>query len=166
MKNLPLISLVLLFFLACQSTETTQPLTADVEQNKAAFVQTLETHLNAVSQRDLATLEATLSPQGDMHLILPQSKMTSTVDAFMDYHRSWFKLESDWTLENKIVYTNVGQDMGLAVVEAVYREPERDGKPYFNRMNVSYDLKKVDGKWYVVKDHMCSVAKSTDTDAR
>lgn len=165
MKTLQILSLFLVLF-ACQSSEATKPTKAPIEQNKAAFIQALTTHLDAVSQRDLPTLEASLSPKGDMHLILPQSKMTTTVKGFMDYHRAWFEGGGEWTLDNEIVYTNVGEDLGFAVVEAVYKEPERDGKPYFNRMNVSYSLKKMDGKWYVVKDHMCSVAKSTDTDAR
>lgn len=165
MKILQILSLFLLLF-ACQTKEEPKPTKTSSEENKATFIQALTTHLDAVSQRDLPTLEATLSPKGDMHLILPQSKMTSTVKGFMDYHRAWFEGGGEWTLDNKIVYTNVGEDLGFAVVEAVYKEPERDGKPYFNRMNVSYSLKKMDGKWYVVKDHMCSVAKSTDTDVR
>lgn len=165
MKFLPILSLFIILF-SCQTKENTKPSAESIQQNKTAFTQALTTHLNAVSQRDLTTLKASLSPKGDMHLILPQSKMTTTVKGFMDYHRAWFKAGGEWTLDNKIVYSNVGEDLGFAVVEAVYKEPERDGKPYFNKMNVSYNLKKMDGQWYVVKDHMCSVAKSTDTDAR
>ncbi len=45
----------------------------------------------------------------------------------------------------------------MAVTEIVYREPEREGKPYFNRMIVSYDLEKIDGKWYIIKDHASSI---------
>ena len=41
-------------------------------------------------------------------------------------------------------------------------EPERDGKPYFNRMHISYTLEKQNGQWYVIKDHASSVEKSTD----
>ena len=52
--------------------------------------------------------------------------------------------------------------MGIAHTEIMYREPERDGKPYFNRMAVGYALEKIDGRWYVVKDQMCSLEKSTD----
>jgi len=29
-------------------------------------------------------------------------------------------------------------------------------------MIVSYDLKKIDDKWYIIKDHATSVEKSTD----
>lgn len=165
MKSFQFLIFVLIFF-SCQSKENTQSTPETIAQNKAAFTQTLTTHLNAVSQKDLPILQSTLSPKGDMHLILPQSKMTTTVEGFMEYHRAWFEAEGEWTLDNKIVYSNIGEDAGFAIVEAVYKEPQRDGKPYFNRMNVSYDLKKIEGKWYVVKDHMCSVAKSTDTDAR
>ena len=51
----------------------------------------------------------------------------------------------------------MGDKMGMAVTEIVYRETEREGKPYFNRMIVSYDLEKIDGKWYIIKDHASSI---------
>ena len=59
----------------------------------------------------------------------------------------------------------MSDDLGMAVVEVIYREPNRNGKPYFNRMIVSYDLQKVAGQWYVIKDHASSVEKSTDKKA-
>jgi len=50
----------------------------------------------------------------------------------------------------------------MAITEIVYREPERNGEPYFNRMIVSYVLEKIDGHWCIIKDHASSVEKSTD----
>ena len=80
----------------------------------------------------------------------------------MDFHREWFKDEA-WSFETKILNTEVGETMGIAITEIVYREPERNGVPYFNRMIVSYALKKIDGSWYIIKDHASSIEKSTDT---
>lgn len=165
MKNLSFL-LFFLLVISCQTRETVPVATASIdidsqEQNEVAYLSTLKTHLDAVSNRDLTTLAATLSPKGDMHLLLPQSKMITTAEGFLGFHRDWF-VEPNWTLDNKIIHSDIGTDMGISVVEALYKEPERDGKPYFNKMNVSYALKKIEGKWYVVKDHACSVEKSTD----
>lgn len=134
----------------------------DKEADKTEFVATMQKHLDAVSNKDLATLKSTLSPKGNMQLILPSSEITHTVEDFMLYHKEWFAVENGWTFETKILNTDVGETMGMAVTEIVYREPERDGKPYFNRMVVSYDLKKIDGKWYIIKDQASSIEKSTD----
>ncbi len=123
----------------------------------------MQKHLDAVSNRDLATLKSTLSPEGTMYLILPQTEMTSTVDEFMEYHEEWFAdTTANWTFETKILNTAIGDSLGMALTEIMYREPERDGKPYFNRMMVSYDLKKSENNWYVIKDHASSIEKSTD----
>lgn len=139
----------------------------DEQQNKEAvrqtdvraFHATLERHLNAVSQKDLQTLASTLSPQGDMYLILPNTPITTTAKDFLAMHEEWFQ-DTGWTFEPKILHTDVGQDLGIGVVEVMYREPNRNGKPYFNRMAVSYALRKMEGRWYVVKDQACSLEKT------
>lgn len=131
------------------------------EVDKEGFTALLEKHLRSVSERDLNTLAGTLSPQGDMILILPQSPLRTKSSEFMDYHREWFQ-DTTWNFETKILTSDVQNNMGIAVVEALYSEPERDGKPYFNRMHVSYGLRKMNGNWYVVKDHASSIEKSTD----
>ncbi len=79
----------------------------------------------------------------------------------MYYHEPWFQ-DSTWTFETKILNTVIGERLGMAITEVLYQEPERDGKPYFNRMVVSYDLEKIADQWYVIKDHASSVEKSTD----
>ena len=131
-------------------------------QNEQLFIQAMQKHLNAVSNRDLEILESTMSPTGEMQLILPQTEIINNVEGFMDYHRQWFKDTTAWTFETKILNTKIGNKVGMAVTEVVYREPERNGQPYFNRMVVSYVLEKIDGEWYVIKDHASTVEKSTD----
>lgn len=132
--------------------------------NEAAFKEAMQRHLEAVASRDLKNLAATLSSDGKMQLILPGSEIMETTDEFLKYHQEWFR-DTTWTFEPKILNVRVGDRVGMAVTEVIYREPERDGKPYFNRMIVSYTLEKQEGKWYVVKDHASSVEKSTDEKA-
>ncbi len=137
------------------------PSASDQTVDQSTFREVVEKHLNAVTHRDLTTLESTLSPAGKMQLILPGVEIIDSVSGFMEYHRAWFQ-DTTWTFETRVLNTEVGDRLGMAIVEVVYREPERDGKPYFNRMIVSYVLEKTDGRWYFIKDHASSVEKSTD----
>lgn len=131
-------------------------------QDKTAFLKTLNTHLDAVVNRDIETLKTTLHPNGKMQLILPKEAMRTTVEEFVKYHDDWFKLDYEWSFKTKMLNYKVGSKLGMAVVEVLYEEPLRNGKPYYNKMLVSYDLEKTNGSWYFVKDHASSVEKSTD----
>ena len=128
-------------------------------QNEELFIATMQKHLDAVSNKDLKALKSTLSPEGEMIWIMPRTEILHTVDSFILAHEEWFQ-DTTWTFETKIVDTEIGERVGMAVTEIVYSEPERKGKPYFNRMIVSYDLKKVDDKWYIIKDHASSIEKT------
>lgn len=171
MKNSTLLFslLVLLFTLvatACTNNAPTQTTVNETpavnsQENKATMIAVMEKHLNAVSNKDLATLRSTMSPSGKMQLILPGAEIMQTVDSFMQYHEEWFQ-DTSWSFETKILSTETDQNLGTAVTEIVYSEPERDGKPYWNRMIVTYSLQKEAGQWYVIQDHASSVEKSTD----
>ena len=141
---------------ACQPHKPSPP-----EAAEAPVRQLMTAHLNAVSNQDLSALAATLSPTGEMMLILPGQEIIHGVAGFLSFHETWFA-QPDWTFETEILHLTVDSGLAYAVVQIIYREPERNGQPYFNRMIVSYDLQKVAGQWYVVKDHASSVQKSTD----
>ncbi len=129
--------------------------------NKEMMLSAMNMHMKAISDRDLIVLKSTLSPQGNMQLLLPGLEIIDKVDGFMEYHREWFE-EKNWSFDYRILNSEVGETMGMVLVSFTYKEPDRDGKPYFNRMVVSYDLQKIGGKWYVIKDHASSIQKSTD----
>lgn len=158
-----LVSILLILMLSSCSIHINQPQKSSPhDDDSQSFMSTLKKHLNAVSNKDLKTLASTLPPNGNMQLILPQAEIITSVEGFLDYHREWFALDNGWTFETKILNSTIDKTLGMAIVEIVYREPLRNGKPYFNRMIVSYDLEKTDGQWYVIKDHASSVEKSTD----
>ena len=138
------------------SKENVQSLDTNHEQR---FIERMQEHLNAVSNKDLTTLKSTLSPEGEMQLILPNTEIMYSVEKFMEYHQAWFQ-DTTWTFETKILSSEIGEKIGIAITEIVYREPERNGKPYFNRMIVSYALKKIDDQWYIIKDHASSIEKT------
>lgn len=137
---------------------------APVDEGPAART-VMEAHLAAIAAKDLPSLRTTLSPRGDMKLILPAEEIEEGTKAFIDFHEAWFS-DTTWSFETKILDLQAGESLANAVTELVYREPERDGKPYFNRMIVTYLLRKIDGQWFVVQDHASSAEKSTDVVAQ
>ncbi|MDO6597196.1 nuclear transport factor 2 family protein [Oceanihabitans sp. 2_MG-2023] len=162
-NRIPCVFIMLSFLLlSCEKKEHRNPLIDYSAKNELLFVETMQKHLNAVSNKDLKTLKSTLSPKGNMQLILPKTEITNTVADFIAYHKAWFASKTPWTFETKILNTEIGTDFGIAITEIIYREPERNGKPYFNRMHVSYALQKIDNTWYIIKDHASSIEKSTD----
>jgi len=128
-------------------------------ENEAEFTATLEKHLNAVSTRNLSELSSTLSPDGDTRLILVSRELTDTNSDFMAFHEEWFQ-DTTWTFDTKIKDIEVSEKMGLAIVEALYKEPRGNKEPYTNRLAVSYVLKKINGMWYVINDQSCSIEKT------
>ena len=118
-------------------------------------------HLNAIKTKDLNTLKSTMSPKGNMELIQPSSEILYSVDGFMKFHKDWFEIPN-WTVNTKILSMNIGDKVGVATTEFLYKEPERNGKPYFNRLIVSYTLEKINSKWYIIKDHASSIEKTAE----
>ena len=156
----------LLAFVACscvnfQDKDDGPATPAAVESDSIGFQAALDAHLNAVRQHDFEALKRTVPASGPMHLVLPNGAHFATAEEFLSLHEEWFQ-DTSWTFETKILNTDIGDKIGLATTEIVYREPDRNGEPYFNRMIVSYGLEKIDGQWYVIKDHASSIEKSTD----
>lgn len=156
------IGLLLFSTFSCENEkieEVTVKIETNTAENEKQFTETMQKHLDAVSNKDIESLRSTMSPDGEMMLILPSSEILYTAEKFLDSQEKWFQ-DTAWTFETKILHTEIGERIGMAVTEIVYREPERNGKPYFNRMIVSYVLKKSDGNWYIIKDHASTVEKT------
>lgn len=165
MKNISYTTLLLLaftFFITTSCKEkvpATQELEISKEQNEALFHATLAKHLKAVADKDYPTLQSTMSPTGSMELIQPSAEIVYTADGFMEFHKEWFAVPN-WTVKTKVLSTHIGDKIGVATTEFLYQEPERNGKPYFNRLIVSYTLEKIDNQWYFIKDHASSIEKT------
>ncbi len=78
-----------------------------------------------------------------MELIIPGRAITYTVDEFVELHQNWFK-DTTWTMQTNILNLKADQNIAFATADAMYKELERDGNPYFNHMVVSYILEKID----------------------
>jgi ketosteroid isomerase-like protein len=158
----PLLVVSFLFFLStsCEEKATSiQEQEISKKQNEALFHAVLEKHLKAVSDKDYTALKSTMSPKGNMELIQPSSEIVYTANGFMKFHQEWFEVPN-WTVSTKVLSTDIGGKIGVATTEFLYQEPERNGKPYFNRLIVSYTLEKINNNWYFIKDHASSVEKT------
>jgi len=130
------------------------------QQDSIEFNTSLEKHLNSVSNKDMETLKTTLlEPNELMILILPNGSLTTTSKEFLAIHEDWFK-DTTWTIDFVITYSNNSNNFGIALVESIYKEPDRNGKPYFNKMLITYVMKKVNNKWFAIKDHASTIEKS------
>lgn len=166
MKNIKntILFFLLLFSFAingCIESDSPKEEVISSAENKEIFLSVLQKHLDAVSEKDIEALKSTLSPEGKMQMILPGSEIINSADKFIEYHAEWFQ-DTLWTFETKILSTEIGEKIGLAVTEIIYREPNRNGNPYFNRMIVSYSLEKIGRKWYIISDHASSIEKTGD----
>ena len=155
-----LVSLVLLMTGSCnEKSNSIQEEAISTEQNEDSFKAVLAKHLDAVANKDAVALKATMSPNGNMELIQPSSEIVYGVDGFMTFHEEWFAVPN-WTVSTEVLSTDIGAKIGVATTEFLYKEPERNGKPYFNRLIVSYTLENIDNSWYIIKDHASSIEKT------
>ena len=160
-RNILSILIILLFtFWACEQNDSiSDENNSSTRQDSIEFYSALTEHLNSVINKDFETLKTTLpEPNEPMILILPNGSLTTTAKEFLDIHKDWFQ-DSTWTIDFKIIKTNNTSNFGIALVESTYREPERFGKPYFNKMLITYAMKKNKDKWLVINDHASSIQK-------
>lgn len=165
--KISVIAISLLLLSACIHTEHKEkPVPEDQKvsqlENTKAFKEALRQHLDAVSAKDIDAVKKTLPPSNEsMHLILPNGTQMNTAGEFIKMHDDWFKDTSTaWTLNFSIKYAYANGNLGYALVEGMLEEPNRNGKPYFHKMHVSYVLEKINGKWLVIKDHASTIEKS------
>ena len=143
-----------------QPTELSSAQIADLKKaDHKLFHASLRQHLNATFNRDIETLESLMSPDGMMYMMRPNTQVIHSTESYIDYHRSWFA-DDRWKLSGSITDSHVGTDVGTAVVDVRYEIPNLNGKAYWNELVISYVLKKVDDKWYVISDHSSSKRKS------
>lgn len=155
-----LLVFVIALTISCKEAKNNMDLNSiNIAQNEEDFTVLLQEHLRAVTNKDLERLKTTLSPIGNMELIQPSMEIIYTVDGFLKFHEDFFK-DVNSTLNFKIMSKSVGNKIGVATTEAIYREVNRNGKPYFNRLTVTYTLEKINQKWYVIKDHASSIEKT------
>jgi uncharacterized protein (TIGR02246 family) len=112
----------------------------------ATFRDTLERHLQAIRERDLAGLAETVSPDA-LVLITAEGKLARSAAEFLELHRGWFA-GGKWSLDAKPVEIFESEDLGVAVLELDYREEPSTRSHSFLTLVFQHR----DGRWLMVQD--------------
>ena len=114
------------------------------------FRETLDKHLQAIQDRDLTALAATL-PDDEICVVMSDGKVVRSVKEFVDAHRGWFAMKN-WRLGIDPLCTYETAGMGVAVMRLDYREepPGRDPVRQASVLTLIFQKKK--GRWVMVLD--------------
>ena len=111
-----------------------------------SFRQTLERHLQAIQDRDLAALADTVAPDG-LVLIMADGKLARGTAEFLEAHRGWFAMQN-WTLQAEEVDVIERGELAVAVLRLDYREPP--GVRSESYLTLVFERR--NGRWLMVQD--------------
>ena len=110
------------------------------------FREALRRHLQAIQDRDLQALAATVAPE-ELVLVMADGKLVRRTAEFLEAHRGWFAMQN-WTLEAREVQVFEGSDLGVAVLELDYREPPA----VRSRSYLTLVFRREGDRWLMVQD--------------
>ncbi|MDP5273706.1 YybH family protein [Chengkuizengella axinellae] len=113
------------------------------------FTETLQDHLQAVSNKDLERFLLTVHP--DITLVLPNGKYIDNDEEFKKFHESWFA-DDDWRIQFEIVKVLETEGMCSALLRVIYDDIDPNNQPYQKKYYLQLLFKKKDGKWLLVFD--------------
>lgn len=114
------------------------------------FRETLDKHLKAIQDRDLAALAATL-PDDQLTLITSDGRLVYSVAEFLAMHRDWFAMTT-WRLGAAIAHVEETADMGVAVLQLDYRETPPDRQPLQQASILTLVFRRRADRWVMVLD--------------
>ena len=114
------------------------------------FRETLDKHLKAIQERDLAALAATL-PDDEITLITSDGRLVRSVAEFLQMHRDWFAMTT-WSLTVTTDHLEETADMGFAVLRLDYRETPPDCPPLQQGSVLTLVFRRQGGRWVMVLD--------------
>jgi ketosteroid isomerase-like protein len=114
------------------------------------FRETLDAHLRAIANRDLAALVETVAA-GRLTLITSDGRLIERGDEFIAMHRDWFNSRT-WTLDTRIIQIWEGADLGLAVIRLDYRDRPTGREPIHETSYLSLAFQKGGDRWLMVHD--------------
>ena len=114
------------------------------------FRETLDKHLKAIQERDLAALAATL-PDDEVTVITSDGRLVRSVAEFLQMHRDWFAITT-WTLAVTSEHLEETADMGCAVLKLDYRETPPDRPPLQQGSVLTLVFRRQGDRWVMVLD--------------
>lgn len=115
---------------------------------KPDFDAALQSHFDAISERDLDAFKSHLTKDKTLYTIVQNGYAFTTPEQTADIHKEWFK-DKNWIWEGSVVHKVVGADMAMAIVKYKYRAKAKD-KPLETWLTYVFRLE--DGAWKIVHD--------------
>lgn len=153
MKNTRFLLLGMLLCVACnQEQKTKTPI------KKASFQETLEIHLNAVSNRNLEALEPTVAE--DVSLIFPQGEKLDSKKEFMEFHETWFQ-HDNWEWKGEVLKAESTDSLGYGLVQYTYTEKDSVGNAvYSSNAYLLLVFRNSAEAWQLVHDQNTKIQKA------
>jgi ketosteroid isomerase-like protein len=114
------------------------------------FSVALSRHLAAISARDMAGIEATITEGDALMLVLPNGKRTATRKEYIEFHKTFFAASS-WKMRFEPVSEVIGSDVAVATVHSYYSDVD-EGKPINAENWLTFVFKKEKNGWRLVSD--------------
>lgn len=128
-------------------------------QPTANFEETLELHLAAITDRNLAGLESTLTETDDLMVIFPGGTTLDTTAAVVEFHRQWFA-DSAWVMEPEVIKIIEGSDQSTALIRYQYRD-DPEGDPRSAWLVLVFQIE--NGQWRLIHDQNTRISPAEDS---
>lgn len=115
------------------------------------FRATLDTHLQAITHRDLPTLLETVSERADFSVIFPDGERLVGKAAYAAMHRDWFA-NPDWRMSFSEVSRWEREDMAGVLLRYDYRDQPEPGTGNPRQRFLFLLFERIDGRWLLVHD--------------
>ena len=96
---------------------------AGLSPSSGTFSGALEEHIAAISAHDIDRFVATLARGYKPRAIGPSDTVIEGTQSLRATHAEWFS-SRDWTFRPREVWRHEGSDMGIALFDVAYDEPE------------------------------------------
>lgn len=120
-KSISWILFTILLFGACGKQNQTA-------SEKPTFLNTLNTHLNAIQTSNLTELAPTIAD--NVSMIAPDGKKFDTKKVFMEFHENWFA-QTNWEWEGDILRTESSDSLGYALIQYHFTQKDSVGNILF-----------------------------------
>lgn len=114
------------------------------------FRETLGRHLQAIQDRNLASLLETVAADG-LVVITSDGRLIRSRAEFAALHQSWFEMTT-WRLGEEEVELRETPELGVAVLRLDYRDDPPGGQPIRETSLLTLIFALQEGQWRMVHD--------------
>ncbi|GAB3837880.1 YybH family protein [Hymenobacter jeollabukensis] len=127
---------------------------------KPDFRATVQQHLAAIQQHDLAALLRTVTAGEALPLVLPNGQLLRTRQQYVDLHKEWFA-ETNWVFTPEIITYTETPGMANALVRVKMEDLDAKGQRSNARSNyLTLTFAQEKGEWRLVFDQNTRIVET------